>query len=273
MKSGDTARSASRTAEYVALVRQLAGFDVYAHHFVPRDYAAVGAVLERLDPKGSWADRIALGLNCAIRTRHRWLDCLLVEAVAADAQQVVLLGSGFDARPWRFADAIGERPVFLVDHPATASARAERGPDEMANVRRVDVRFDEEDFADRLDDAGFDWEQVAIFVWEGVTMYLPREVVASTLQRIALRAAPGSRIGFDLVAARPSAERPLRERITRRIMAAMSEPVMPGYPVDEMAGFIESCGLEPLRIVAAEKAPGGEGAWPDLYLVEARVPG
>lgn len=272
MRSGTSARSTSRTAEYVALVRQLGGFDPYAHHFVPRDMRALGRALTRLDPGGGRTDRFTLGLNNALRARHRWLDGLLVEALGDTAEQVVLLGSGFDARPWRFAEVIDGRPVYLVDHPATAAARAERGPGEEPNVQRVDVRFDEEDFAERLSEVGFAWDRPAVFIWEGVTMYLPRPVVESTLSRIAHRAAPGTRVGFDLVAARPPAEMSRRERWARAVMARMSEPVVLGLPVERMRGFVEASGLAVRQIVPVREARGGAHAWPDLCFVDAVVP-
>lgn len=272
MREGRTARSASRTAELVALIRDVAGSDPYAHAFISPGYRLLGRVVKRLDPAGRRTDRITLGLTDAIRARHRWLDGLLVEAVGSDAEQIVLLGSGFDARPWRFAGAIGARPIYLVDHPATAAARAARGPEETPGTRRVDVVFDQADFAEALTAAGFAWDRPSVFIWEGVTMYLPRETIEDTLHRIARRACPGTRIGFDLVAARPPADMPARERLGRAALSAMGEPVVTAIAATEIAPMLAGCGLAVRQIVPVRHAPGGEKAWPDMYFVEAAVP-
>ncbi len=273
MRQGRTARSASRTAELVALIRDVAGSDPYAHHFIARDYRLLGRVVRRLDPRGRLTDRVTLGLTDAIRARHRWLDGLLVEAVGADAEQVVLLGAGFDARAWRFEAAIGDRPVYLVDHPATAEARAARGPGEAPGTHRVDVIFDEADFAEALTAAGFAWDRVAVFIWEGVTMYLPRATIEETLRRVADRACAGTRIGFDMVVARPPSAMPWRERVGRSVLAAMGEPVIDAIPSNDIRPLVEGCGLIARQIVPVRHAPGGEKAWPDMYFVEAAVPG
>lgn len=273
MKAGRSARSASRTAEMVALIRHQAGFDPYAHHFVAADYRLLGRILERVDPGGGVVDRFTLGITDAIRARHRWLDDLLLRALGDGAEQAVVLGAGFDARAWRFASEIGDRPVFLVDHPATAAARAERGPAESHNVRRVDVDFAVDDFTERLSVAGFRWDRPAVFLWEGVTMYLPRAAVEQTLGRIAERSAAGSRIGFDLVLGRAWGEMPWRERVSRRVLGLMREPVSAGIPEAEVAPLVTGTGLHIRRRIPIREAPGGAMAWPDMLLVEAETLG
>src|SRR5580698_9928692 len=57
--------------------------------------------------------------------RTRLIDDLVREAIRAGATQLVLLGAGFDSRPYRLQDA-GSLAIFEVDHPATQQAKRER---------------------------------------------------------------------------------------------------------------------------------------------------
>ena len=100
--------------------------------------------------------------------------------------QCVVLGAGYDTRAHRLASMSGRR-VFEVDHPATQTAKRaviERLGIEANNVAYIAVDFERDDLAGRLVDAGFDPRSPAVFVWEGVTQYLTKEAVESTLDII-----------------------------------------------------------------------------------------
>lgn len=272
MKRGHHATSASRTAELVALVRALGGLDPDAERFIGRDLRLAAAALRRLDPRGRALDRLTLGLSAAVRARHRWLDGVVVERLADDAEQLVLLGAGFDTRAARLAPHIAGRPIYHVDHPATAAARAARAGPTPAHVRRVDVDFAAEDFADALDAAGFAWDRPAVFIWEGVTMYLPRPTIEATLTRIAHRAAPGTRVGLDLVVRPEDYRTPLREHLARLALAALREPIVGIVPADELDALFSRAGLAPRQLLSCAEVPGGAGAWHGLWLAEVAVP-
>ena len=79
--------------------------------------------------------------------RHRFIDDHLAAALDAGAEQVVLLGAGYDTRAYRFADQLAGRPVFEVDlapisraKAATIAKHADTFPD--ANVVRVEIDFE-----------------------------------------------------------------------------------------------------------------------------------
>ena len=94
-----------------------------------------------------------------------------------------------------------------------------------------------------LDSAGFDRKARSLFIWEGVTMYIPEPAVDATLRFVATNAAPGSRIVFDyflesgLRAPTPS----LRETTGR--VAAVGEPFVFGMPGDDARSFVKQRGL------------------------------
>jgi methyltransferase (TIGR00027 family) len=62
------------------------------------------------------------GVIGSLLCRTRYMDDVLREAAWDGVDQVVILGAGFDTRPYRMAELEGV-PVFEVDHPAVQEAK------------------------------------------------------------------------------------------------------------------------------------------------------
>jgi methyltransferase (TIGR00027 family) len=108
--------------------------------------------------------------------------------------QVVLLGAGLDARPWRLA-ALRGIPVFSVDHPASQAdlrRRAEGLPDPVCDLRLVAADLAQDPLGSLLSAAGHDPLLPTAWVWEGVIPYLSREQVSATLDALTGISAAGS---------------------------------------------------------------------------------
>jgi methyltransferase (TIGR00027 family) len=203
----------SRTAEYMALFRALEGVrppasrlfvDPLARAFLSPPLRLV-ADLSRLPGVARLVcriiDRRYPGSRTSAVARTRFIDDRVRAAIAAGAEQLVLLGAGFDARPYRLPEC-GRIAVFEVDHPATlakkrALVEASVGA-RAAHVRFVPTDFERDDVRAGLAAAGYDESRRTVFVWEGVTNYLTKDAVDGTLRGCA-RAAPGSRIVFTYV--------------------------------------------------------------------------
>ena len=70
----------------------------------------------------------------------------------------------------------------------------------------VPINFKTEPIETGLLDADFDKQRTTLFIWEGVTYYLPLEAVNETLNAVKLNAPAGSTICFDyMTEAVPSA--------------------------------------------------------------------
>jgi len=119
----------------------------------------------------------------------------------AKAGQVVVLGAGFDTRAVRLAGS-GVR-WFEVDRLESQEEKLRRlgaladYPRQAATF--VSCDFEKEDFLDRLAAAGFRAEEPAIFLWEGVTLYLPEAAVRTTLRNIARRCHARTVVLFDYI--------------------------------------------------------------------------
>jgi methyltransferase (TIGR00027 family) len=210
MKSGRS----SRTAEYMALFRAIETAqpaarrlfeDRYAACFLPGPLRVVAllarvpllnrAVVGVLDT--GWPRTRSSGI-----VRTRFIDDAVCQALHEGARQLVLLGAGFDSRPYRLAETAGVA-VFEVDHPATQAAKRARLASANGAVRTdvhfVAVDFERTDLAAALSDAGFRNDLTSVVVWEGVLSYLSAAAVDQTVATIRRLTAAGSELIFTYV--------------------------------------------------------------------------
>ena len=210
MRAGE----ASRTAQYMAFFRALESSrpsrrrlfeDPLAASFLTgglRMLAAISGIPGLHDLVPRLVDRRTPGPRISAVVRTQVIDRQLEEALADGASQLVVLGAGYDSRPYRIGAAATAR-VFEVDHPSTQAVKRELLEAKLgtvpSNVVWVPVDFLRENFGTCLLDAGYDGDALTVFIWEGVTNYLTGESVDATLRWIATHSRPGSRLSFTYV--------------------------------------------------------------------------
>jgi methyltransferase (TIGR00027 family) len=140
------------------------------------------------------------GLWVNMACRKHFIDDKLKETLdGIDA--VVILGAGFDTRPYRLTRQV-RIPVFEVDLPVNIARKVETvrralgGP--PLSVRLVALNFEHDDLLTALAEHGYRTDYRAFFVCEGVTQYLTEATVRRTLEGLRA-AAPGSRFVFTYV--------------------------------------------------------------------------
>lgn len=248
----------SRTAVAVALARGLGGVDPLAEAMLPRRVGArLGAALAHPARRAAWVAAMG-GLVEHLRLRTLAIDTAVDAAVGAGAHSLVVLGAGLDTRAFRLASCHGLR-CFEVDHPATAAGKArrvERLPAEVragVDWRSVGVDFGRDDLGSALLGAGFDPTQPCVWVWEGVTMYLPPEATRASVQAIAALSAPGSRLAVSYMV--PSlALPPISRRVALVAFRRLGEPLL--GPISS-AGLAELLGAFGFVVVQ----DGGHAEW------------
>src|SRR6478609_1158924 len=112
--------------------------------------------------------------------RTRALDAFLERELLGRPDQLVILGAGLDSRPYRFAEKLEGVRVFEVDLPSTGKwkqARLRENGLSSAHVIFVGIDFAHEQLDVRLRDCGYVAEARTVFLWEGVTYYLPEGAV------------------------------------------------------------------------------------------------
>ncbi len=200
--------TAIQSAETVAALRALAGTerdlatpcrDLFAKHFL----GLKSRLMLRLTPQGvlrALIEKAAPGSYCFTIARTRHFDEALLAGLRAGIEQVVILGAGYDSRAFRFKDELRGVKVFELDHPGTQTRKkqllAGRNAELPENLTLIGIDFAKQSFRKLLPEHGFRHDAKTLFLWEGVSYYLPLEAVDDVLKFVA-DCAPGSSIVFD----------------------------------------------------------------------------
>jgi methyltransferase (TIGR00027 family) len=204
------AEQPSVSAEQVAAIRaawskrpedERVCYDPLARHFLGPE---LGGVID--DPKltetvGAAVEESTPGTIGCVGARTRYIDDYLKTCINGGVKQLVMLGAGYDSRPYRFSELKGKVKVFELDQPATQKAKIEKiktifgsTPD---HVVYVPIDFEKEDMPAKLQASGFARHLKTLFIWEGVTMYITAEAVDATLRFVATNSGEGSSIIFN----------------------------------------------------------------------------
>ncbi|MCW2494766.1 MAG: hypothetical protein JWQ77_690 [Jatrophihabitans sp.] len=189
------------------------------------------------------------GMSTYVLCRHRFIDDHLGRSLDEGAEQVVILGAGYDSRAYRFADQLAGRPVFEVDlaplsRRKAAVVAAYPGLFGRSSVRRVEIDFRTQSLAERLGEAGFLGGRRTFVAWEGVAPYLDARAVEGTLAALGELCGPGSVLAMDLWdgADGPGALAAMR-RLGARTIALVGEPVTFGIQPAAVAGLLAPAGF------------------------------
>jgi len=181
--------------------------------------------------------------------------------------QFVILGAGFDTRAFRLPKDTRVRS-FEVDAPKTQAIKREileKAGIDSTGVTFVAADLEKEDWLTRLVDAGFDPGTPALFLWEGVTVYLEKEAVEATLRTIG-STAKGSVVAFDYSTTEPLESKALYWRYARAATTAAGEPVKFGVDStppsrERLAELLRSCGLTLVEQRTLGQETEGKRAW------------
>jgi methyltransferase (TIGR00027 family) len=179
----------------------------------------------------------------AMLSRTRYIDEVLLAELARGARQVVILGAGFDSRAYRFKDRLQGVRIFEVDYGPTQEYKKRRLLEIFgsvpAHVKFVAMDFNRDVLSTQLRKNGYSSGKRTLFIWEGVTMYLPATGIRSTLHTIRDNAAPGSTIVFDYLLSTHPAVNDTKSRT-----AKWGEPMIFGFGGNGATNFVRAEGLE-----------------------------
>lgn len=275
--------AASRTAEYVALFRaietaQPAGkrsfADPFAEGFLKPGLKAAVKVAKvpgvgRLVPR--YIDHRYPGARPSAVVRTRIIDDAVSEAIAEGAQQMAILGAGYDTRAIRLPAATSI-PVFELDQADTQEKKAARLQHMLGEMPRnvIYVPFDleHEGVGEPLARAGFVAGRPSVFLWEGVLSYLTPEAVNATLAWVRAVGARGSRLIFtyvDLAHFGPGGASG-QEVPWSKAVAKVGEPFRYGLAPGYLGTFLKARGLGLAWDLSTADALGSDKA-PSFYRI------
>ncbi|HEX8795016.1 MAG TPA: SAM-dependent methyltransferase [Polyangiaceae bacterium] len=226
----------SFTAAAVAAARAVRGVDPLAQGLVDGALGWLVRVGRAGRAPAAALNLATLGLLDHIEMRTRAIDAAVREGVASGAAQLVILGAGLDARAWRMADLACVH-VFEVDHPSTQAFKQARVGGRRPTARDVHfvaVDFARDDLGEALAAAGHDANAPTFWIWEGVTMYLPREAVRATLAVVAERSAPRSRVAVTYATPVGTPLGPAAVRVANVAFRVMGEAIVGLIALEDM---------------------------------------
>lgn len=193
-------------------------------------------------------NKVAPGAYEFMIARTAFFDHVVRDALVQNIPQIVLLGAGYDSRPYRFEALAQETRIFELDARPTQLRKREvlekaRIPF-PAHLEFVPIDFNRDNLQDTLLAAGFARDQRALFIWEGVTYYLSRQVVEDTLVAIRSISRATSSICFDYASLSAEAlneegAKKLREHMKSQYSA---EPTKFGIPQGKLEPFLAERG-------------------------------
>lgn len=169
-------------------------------------------------------------------------------ALDAGIRQYVILGAGYDTFAMRREDLLDTLTIYELDQKATQEEKfrrmAKANIPRPRNTRYVQADLEREDMCDVLAEAGFDFDQPAVFAWFGVTYYLSHEAIRETLQTIATRMAPGSYVMFDYLsdpAFTPDDWKIIQEK-SAAFVAKRGEPWIASFDPTNLESYLHDLG-------------------------------
>ncbi len=227
--------------------------DPYADRFV------IGASFIKLmgHKLSVWLTRkFAPGLHEHLISRTRFIDDLIKKSATSGAEQYVILGAGYDLRAHRLKLPSSLR-IFEVDQPEVQARKRSKLPKELPNsenVTYVTVDFTHQSLTKQLMAAGFDQSKSTVFTLEGVSQYITKEAVSSTIKELATLTQKASSIFFlsyidELLDKDPEAcfgkgypKAAKRAKLIKNLSAKAGEPWISFYGAEEMESLLSQNG-------------------------------
>jgi methyltransferase (TIGR00027 family) len=133
--------------------------------------------------------------------RTKYFDNICLDAINNNIEQIVLLGAGYDSRPYRFCKSIINTKIYELDTKPTQvyklSCLQKNNIEIHPNICYASVNFETDDPIAALCGCGYEREKQTLFMWEGVTFYLSKDTVTKMLHMINKNSPYGSRVCFD----------------------------------------------------------------------------
>jgi methyltransferase (TIGR00027 family) len=133
--------------------------------------------------------------------RTAYFDQIFKKHLNENISQIVFLGAGYDTRPYRYRELIQSTKIFELDIPSTQKRKLpilkKSNIAIPSQVLHISIDFKADRIEDVLAKYGFSAAAETLFIWEGVTYYLPVTAVNSTLSFIKSQSPKGSTLCFD----------------------------------------------------------------------------
>ena len=217
--------------------------------------------LRLLAPREGWQQRGDMHpqgtktFRASIVARARFVEDLVLDELARGVQQYVILGAGLDSFAQRRADIAPRLHIFEVDRPGPQQWKRQRlielGFGLPDHLHFVPVDFEQESWWDELIRAGFDLRRAAIVSSLGVSMYLTKDAIATTLQQMATLAARSTlAMSFLLRVELMEPQERAAFDFAQRGASASGTPFISFFSPEEIIALALDCGFKDAHVVS-----------------------
>ncbi|HWM66070.1 MAG TPA: class I SAM-dependent methyltransferase [Steroidobacteraceae bacterium] len=219
--------------------------------------------LKLVAPDDKWLDRPDMSefirpFRASIVARARFIEDLVAERAAHGVGQYVILGAGLDTFAQRQPTLASRLLVFEIDQPGTQAWKRQRLLDLGFGIppylRFVAVDFEAGDaWWERLAASGFDSGRSAVVACAGVSMYLTRDAIMTTLRQVATLA-PGSTLAMTFLLPLELADPDVRPGLEMAVKGAKASgtPFISFFTPAQMLTLAREAGFREVRHVSAD---------------------
>ena len=219
--------------------------------------------LQLVAPEEGWRRRPDMDpqftqpFRASIVARARFIEDLIAAEVQHGVDQYVILGAGLDTFAQRRPEIASKLTVFEIDRPGPQEWKRRRllelGLGIADGLRFVPVDFEAgDDWWKRLTACGLDAAKPAVVASTGVSMYLRKDAVASTLRQVAALA-PGSTLAMTFLLPIEMADPMVRPglELAEKGARASGTPFISFFTPAEILALAREAGFNEVRHVSA----------------------
>ena len=250
------------TAQGVAkqrLIETIAGADKRVINDPYADSFVIGSGFIKLmgHKLNAWlSEKLAPGFHEHLISRTKFIDELIEKSAVNGIEQYVILGAGYDSRAHRLK-LPSSMKIFEVDQPEVSDNKLAKLPKELPNsenVTYVNIDFSYQSLTEQLIGAGLDQKKSTIFTLEGVSQYITKEAVSSTIKELASLTKDANSIFFmsyvdELLDKNPEAcfgkgypSPEKKANLIKSLSAKVGEPWVSFYSYEEIESLLSQNG-------------------------------
>ena len=217
--------------------------------------------LKLIAPPDDWQQRPDMKYTKRIRAsivaRARFIEDLIIEQSKRGITQYIILGAGLDTFAQRRPDIGSKLHIYEIDQPDTLTWKQQRlvelGFGVPDYLHLVPVNFETSSWLEEVSKAGFDKNKPTVIACSGVTLYLTKEAIISTLNQIASFASGSTlAITFNLpIELVDEEDKPLME-MSIKGASASGTPMISFYSPNELLALAHETGFKDAKTISTK---------------------
>ena len=217
--------------------------------------------LKLIDPPDDWQQRpdmkFTKRLRASIVARARFIEDLIIEQSKHGISQYVILGAGLDTFAQRRPDIASKLQIYEIDQPDTLTWKQQRlielGFGDPEYLHFVPVNFETSSWWEQLLKAGFNANKPAVVACTGVSLYLTKDAITSTLNQIATLAS-GSKLAMTFYLSTElldEEDKPMQE-IAEKGARAAATPFVSFFAPNEILALAREAGFKEAKTISTK---------------------